>query len=96
MALDKDHYYFDEAVGVSITARYFDGTPVSNETLTLTGAYITEQSVTLDASGRANCTVRLKAPNDENDPMGWSPRSLWIEAHNASAQDVYVSGSALQ
>ena len=94
VALDKDHYYFDEAVGVSITARYFDGTPVSNETLTLTGAYITEQSVTLDASGRANCTVRLKAPNDENDPMGWSPRSLWIEARNASAQDVYVSGSA--
>jgi uncharacterized protein YfaS (alpha-2-macroglobulin family) len=39
VALDKDHYYFDEAVGVSITARYFDGTPVSNETLTLTGAY---------------------------------------------------------
>lgn len=94
VTLDKDRYYFDEAVGVSITARYFDGTPVSGETLMLSGSYIEEQSVTLDASGHAGCTVRLKAPNDENDPMGWSPRSLWIEARNISAQDVYVSGSA--
>lgn len=94
VTLDKDRYYFDEPVGVSIEAHYFDGTPVSGETLTLTGSYMKDQSVTLDAAGRASCTVKLTAPNDENDPMGWSPRSIWIEAHNASAQDVYVSGSA--
>ena len=95
---DKDWYYANEQVRFSVSASYFDGTPVSGGRLRFSSYQLGLMSddekgiITLDEAGQGSITLSY-VPDGE--ALSWNPMSVWYEVSNADPEDVYVftSGS---
>lgn len=87
---DKEWYYMNEKITMNISAKYFDGTPVSGGRLELSG--ITQTELELDKEGKASYTFDYISTYGE-DNRTWSPFSSYYYISSADQQDVTVSTS---
>ncbi|MFV0401195.1 MAG: alpha-2-macroglobulin family protein [Oscillospiraceae bacterium] len=92
---DKEFYYHGDTAVLDIEAHYYDGTPMSGGSFSLSGDVVQklgEISFTLGEDGRARVECKLDAElGYDGSVPGWEPTSLWYNVNSTDEQDVYLS-----
>ena len=98
---DKDVYYYNEAVTIGVSAKFYDGTPAAGARLQIDcydmdfGAAGETAEIKLDASGKATLRGLMNTSRNrsENWMLDWKPNRVTYWIRSADPEDVMVEAS---